>query len=469
MEKITKNIKYNEKIIKNEFANCSDLVMRSFNIAHLKSRQCSIVYLDGLCDGMFIAENVIEKLINLSAISVILAGSGNISKLLTQSSITAGGVRIGKNFDEIFDCISFGDCALLVNGMQGFIAISCKKPAKRSISQSDSKRNVRGPKDAFNESLRDNTVLIRSKILNRDLKIMDKTIGSVSNTHVAVCYIQGIVNEDILERILYSLDSVELKSALASGFIQNVIERRKNTFFTQMEATERTDDVCSALLQGRVVIIVDGTPFAIILPGLFKSMLSSSEDFYESDYKRIFFHILRFASLIFTLLLPAMYIAIVDYNPDFVSDRIVSFIMDYRRQVPFNAFWEIMLLEIFFEIILEASLRLPSNISFTVGIVGTIILGQALSEAHIVNLMVNIIVSITAILVFVIPNYSMSLSIRLLKFVFMFAAMLGGFFGIFIASVICAVILCDMNTYGIEYLYPYVDSEIGLKNVQIKE
>lgn len=466
MENISKNINKNEKILRDKFANCSDLVVRNFNLSRFVTKKCMVVYLDGLCDSMFISENVIEKLMSIPFFSLFSANDRNIPKLLEQSGITASSIRFEKTFESVFDCISFGDCALFVDGIDCYISIACKKPARRSISQAESKQNVRGPKDAFNENLRDNTVLIRSKILNKNLKIIDKTVGSVSNTHIAVCYMDGIVNEDLLERILYSLETVELKSAMASGFIQNVIERRRNTFFTQMEATERTDDVCSALLQGRVVIIVDGTPFAIILPGLFKSMLTSSEDFYESDYKRKFFHILRFCSLILTLLLPAMYIAIVDFNPDFMSDRIISFIMDYRRQVPFSAFMEIFILEIFFEIILEASIRLPSNISFTVGIVGTIILGQALSEAHVVNLMVNIIVSITAILVFVIPNYSMSLSIRLLKFVFMFAAMLGGFFGIFIAFIICVVVMCDMNTYGIEYLYPYVDSEIVLKNAR---
>lgn len=466
---ISKNLSENLKYIKETFSDFYDLVVRDISVGDILCQKFAAVYIDGICDKDFISESVVARLLDMPFKQRVAFAFLKDIDFLSEKVISSAQTTVGKKFSELVAAVNFGDMVLLAEGKSEFLVVSSKKAAKRAISTPESKRNVRGPKDAFNENLKDNTSLLRCKLQSENLKMISSEMGSVSKTHIVVCYIDGIVNKELLNNALESLSHMKFKSVLGAGFLQNEIENKNKAFFDYTEATERPDDVCRALLQGRVAVMVDNTPFVMIIPALFKSMISGSDDFYESDIKRRLVFYLRIISIAFTVMLPALYIAVVDHNQEFISTKLISFIMFSREKVPFSAFVEIFMVEIIFELILEAGLRLPNQLAFTVSMVGSIVIGQALVDASLVNITVCIIVALTAVLTFVIPGYSLSVCVRILKFVFMFAALLGGFFGMLVAFLVTLCAMCDMNAFGVEFMYPFADSEITLKSVQKEE
>lgn len=467
MRKLTKSSDKNIEHIKKLCSECPDIIYRSFMTKGLKKKKMTLIFFDGLCDKKYISEYVIESLNRFKFPLFSQADTTPlISAQLLKKGISASQIETADNFDKLIERLFAADAILLCDGCASFMAISAKGAPKRAVSEPQNKKTVRGPRDGFTESITDNMSLIRGRIKSPKLKNIPLTLGDITNTPVQICYIQGVADDKIIKSATDEISQVKLKSVLESGYVQNAIENKRNSFFPQTEATERPDEACAALLQGRIIAVFDNTPFVLIVPGLFRSMLSSTEDFYESRYKQKIFMVLRITAMVLTAILPAFYIAITDYTPEFVSDKIIVFINSSRQQVPFPAFFEILFVEFIFEIIIEAGLRLPTQLGFTVGIVGTIVLGQALVDANLVNLTVVILVALTAILVFVIPNYSLALSIRILKFVFMYAAWVAGAFGIIITLIICLSSICDMKYCGMEYMYPFVDSEIPLKDVQ---
>lgn len=466
MGKIHSEISKNQKALSETFSDCADLVMETISAGITGQQEVLLVFFDGLSDKKFISEYIITPLLREALLPRLTEALKGKAATLEARRVFAARTQLTDDTDSVQEEILLGNCIVFLEGCDKCLIVSATGIPKRSISEPENKKNIRGPRDGFNENLQDNTALIRGKIRSPKLKTMTMTVGSVTRTKICVFHIEGIASEDMFDRIVENLKEIDIKSVLASGYIQNELEQRQRTIFPQIEATERPDEACAALLQGRVIVVVDSTPFTLIIPGLFKSMLSSTEDYYESGWKQNLFLTLRIFAMVFTALLPAFYIAIVDYNPEFVSEKIISFITASRRQVPFSVFFELLLIEFIFEIILEAGVRLPSKLAFTVGIVGTIVLGQAVADANFVNLTSVIIVAVTAVLVFVIPNYSVALTVRIGKFIFMTAAYLAGFFGVAVAFLVTLTCICDMENFGIEYLYPFVDSVNKLHNIR---
>ncbi len=471
MHILSKSTSVNIKQIQMLCADCKDLVFRSIYSKGLNKKKMTLVFIDGLCDKSFLSEYVVGSLKNYKYPFLFIKKPTHDKTIayLASCGISAAQTECFNTFDELIQRLFLSDAVVLCDGINSFISISAKGTPKRAVSEPINKKTVRGPRDGFTESLSDNMALIQNRIKSPKLKSIPMVMGKYTNTPIRICYIEGIADEKLIKSVHDEISQVKLKSVLESGYVQNAIEGKLNTFFPKSEATERPDEACSSLLQGRIIAIFDNTPFVLIIPGLFRSMLCSTEDFYESSYKQKLFIALRICAMVLTAVLPALYIAITDCSPEFVSDKIIVFINSARQQIPFPVFFEILFVEFIFEIIIEAGLRLPTQLGFTVGIVGTIVLGQALVDANLVNLTVVIIVALTAILVFVIPNYSLALSIRILKFIFMFAAWVAGVFGIIITLIICLSSLCDIEYCGMEYMYPFVDSEISLKPVQREE
>ncbi len=460
--KIDKNARDLEKTLHSRLEGCSDAVFKVFYTGVFFRRRCVLIYIDGLCDKKLLNDFILMPLVGARGRGAEPVGA------LTSAGIPISEIRTESGAAKAMESIMQGNCVMLVCGRGSFYCIGARSGPRRAINEPKNKATIRGPRDGFNETLRDNTALLRSKIKSGSLKIESFVLGSDTNTPCALCYMADCANAEMVRRVRRDIVNADLKSVLGSGFVQKRVESKRPTFFPQMEATERPDEAARALLSGRVVVVFDNTPFVLIVPGLFKSMLASNEDFYDSASRQKIFLSLRIFAMVLTVMLPSVYIAVVEYSPEFVSEKLISFIIRSRKDIPFPAFFEILLVEFIFEIIIEAGIRLPAQLSFTVGIVGAIVLGQAMVDANLVNLTVVIFVALTAILVFVIPNYSMALSVRFLKFIFMAAAWLGGFFGIAIASLCTLTELCDMSFYGMEFMYPYVDSDLGLKDVERK-
>jgi spore germination protein KA len=322
------------------------------------------------------------------------------------------------------------------------------------VEEPQSQTVIRGPKEGFTENIRTNTALIRRKIKSPDLWIINRKIGRQTQTDVSVMYLHGIADEKIVNEILQRLDRIDTDSILESGYIEEFIQDRTFTPFPTITNTERPDAVAGAVLEGKVAILVDGTPFVLIAPITIFKLFQSSEDYYQKHDIATFLRLLRMVSFVISMLLPSLYIAITTFHQQMLPTLLLISLAAQREGVPFPALVEAFAMEITFEVLREAGVRMPRAIGSAISIVGALVLGQAAVQAGLVSAAMVIIVSFTAIASFVAPSISISNSARLLRFGFMILAATLGLFGIIAGMIAVLIHLSGLRSFGIPYLVP---------------
>lgn len=469
----------------------SDIKFREFTFtARDKEYNAFLVYIDGMVDSKTINDFVLKPLMFLNKDSkhksIPIAISNNITvrkvkkfnledyiydSLLPQNDI----VKVSE-FAEIISGINSGNCALFVDTIPIAFDLDVKGFKHRSVSEPQNEIVVRGSQEAFVEVIRVNTSILRRLINSEDLIIENTTVGKISKTQVAICYIKNIANDDLVGEVKFRVNNLNIDSIVSSGQLEQLIQDDGNTSFPQLISTERPDKVANLLFKGRVAIIINGSPYVLVAPGILVDFVSSPEDL---NLKYQFSNILRFIRIIaifFALLLPGLYIAITTYHPELIPTELLFAIASSRESVPFPIIFEIVVMEISFELIREAGLRVPSPIGPTIGIVGALILGEAAVSASIVSPILIIIVSITAICSFAVPDFSLSFTLRFLRFIFLFLGYIAGFLGIALGIFIYLGILGGLKSFGVPYLSPYfpsgnkdTDSTIFLKPIWLRE
>jgi len=297
----------------------------------------------------------------------------------------------------------------------------------RAINEPTTEPVVRGPKDGFVESLSINASLIRRRIRSSRLKLELFKIGSLTQTSIGVFYIQGIVNDKLVEEVRKRIKRIEIDGILESGYIEELINDEPVSIFPLIQTTERPDRTAGSLLEGRVVILVDNTPMNLIVPCTFVSLLQASEDYYTPAPFASFIRIIRFIALNIALLLPALTIAAFSFHQELIPTTFITNVSSARQDLPLPIAAEVLLMEFTFEILREAGVRLPKAIGQAVSIVGGLVIGQAAVTAGYVAPVPVIVVAMTAIASFTIPNYAAGVSIRILRFfLLILASILGG-------------------------------------------
>lgn len=345
---------------------------------------------------------------------------------------------------------------MFIDTLDNAFDIEVKGFKQRSVSTPNNELVVRGSQEAFNEVIRTNTSLLRRLVNNENLIIENIEVGKLSNTKCAVCYIKNIANNDLVSEVKYRLNNVKIDYLISSGQLEQLIEDNGKYSVPQMIATERPDKATNYLLEGRVVIIVNGSPYCLIAPATFIDFLSSPEDM---NLKFQFSNLLKFVRIlafILTLLLPGIYVAITNFHQELLPTELLFAIVASRENVPFPVIFEILVMEISFELIREAGLRVPSPFGPTIGIVGALILGQAAVDASIVSPILIIVVAITGISSFAIPDFSLSFHARILRFIYIVLGYFIGFLGIAIGLFIHFAILSSLKSFGAPYLEPYI-------------
>jgi spore germination protein KA len=440
--------------IKETLGNSTDLVAREFLIGSEECVKAALIYTDGLADSRNVLEALMLKL-REAPLKQDLSASDDPLRLLKDYSISIGEINPVSDFDSLFFAVLSGDTVLLLDGHAEGLIIDQRAWEDRGIKEPSSQSVIRGPKDGFTETLRTNTALIRRKIRDPNLWLESKIIGRVTRTEIGVMYIKGIVSEDILKEVHSRLDKIDTDSILESGYIEELIQDETLTPFPTIFNTERPDTVAAALLEGRVAIIVDGTPFVLIIPALFSQFYQASEDYYHrADFATVI-RIIRYICVFIALLAPSLYIAITTFHHELLPTALLIGLASQREGVPFPAFVEAVMMEVTFEILREAGVRMPRAIGQSVSIVGTLVIGQAAVEAGLVSPAMVIVVSITAISNFVVPAFNMAISIRMLRFPFMGLAASFGLFGITVGLIALVLHLCGLRSFGIPYLTPF--------------
>lgn len=477
-------VKYNSLI-------SSDVKFREFTFtARDKEYSACIVYIDGMVDSKSINHFILKPLMLLNKDtkpkSVPVAISNNITvkkvkkfnleNYIYNSLLPQNDIRKISKFNEIISDINSGNCALFVDTISISFSLDVKGFKHRSVSEPQNEVVVRGSQEAFVEVIRVNTSILRRLVNSENLIVENTTVGKISKTKVAICYLKNIANDDLVGEVKFRINNLDIDSIVSSGQLEQLIQDNGNTSFPQLISTERPDKVANLLFKGRVAIIINGSPYVLVAPGILVDFISSPEDLNLKYQFSNVLRIIRIISMFFALLLPGFYIAITTYHPELIPTELLFAIAASRESVPFPIIFEIVIMEISFELIREAGLRVPSPIGPTIGIVGALILGEAAVSASVVSPILIIIVSITAICSFAVPDFSLSFTLRFLRFVFLLLGYISGFLGIAFGIFIYLAILGGLKSFGVPYLAPYfpsgnkdTDSTLFLKPIWLRE
>lgn len=356
--------------------------------------------------------------------------------------------------EKIIEGINSGNCALFVDTINVAFDIDVKGFKQRSIESPNNELIIKGPQEAFVENIRTNTSLLRRIANNENLIIESLSVGKISKTKVAVCYMKDIANPDLVNEVKYRLNNLVLDSLISTGQLEQLIEDNEKSGIPSLLSTERPDKCSKFLMQGRVIILVNGNPYAIIAPAVLIDFLSSPEDTNLRVVFANFLKVLRFLAYFITLLGPGIFIAVTSFHQEILPTELLLSILSSRENVPFPIIFELLLMEISFELIRESGLRIPAPIGATLGIVGALILGDAEVTAHIVSPILIIVVAITGLSSFAIPDFTFSFHLRIYRFVFILLGYTAGFLGIGLGLFIYINVLCSMKSFGVNFTSP---------------
>ena len=447
---VNKNI---ERLL-NELGNSSDISFRMVESPYQKTLKAAVIHLDGLADENIINENIMTPLIQWlkesNQVVTVKEIEEQIPQILTVSQLT-----IKKNWHEFMSAVLTGDTVILLNGSSKIFIGNTKKLQSRAVTEPTSQTVVRGPKDSFTENLRTNTSLIRARIQDSNLRLDSMKIGSVTQTDIGIMYIQGNADERIVEEIKERLKEIKVDGVLESNYIEEFIRDDRTTIFPLLLNTERPDAVVGNLLEGRIAIIVQGTPFVLIAPAIFSQFFQSPEDYYQNYYISSFLRILRFGSFFLSMYASAIYLALITHHQGLIPNTLMVSLMAQRERVPFPAIVEMVVMELAFEMLREAGIRMPRAIGPAVSIVGALILGQAAVEAGFVSAAVVIIVAISAISNFTLPSTSIVNAARGFRFILILISAFIGLYGILLMTLCIWLHISSLRSFGIPYFSPF--------------
>jgi spore germination protein KA len=454
---LSNSLQENIDKIKQDTGNSKDIIIKELSSNNNNNIRMGIIYTNGLVNKNFVQDFILDtiskKLEKVSADESILSQE-NVFMLLKQLLLPIGCIDEIGDLDTLYIQLFSGNTITLIDGYNKAIVANSGGGEQRGVEEPSSQTSVRGPKDGFTETLTINISLIRRRIKNPSLWIESKTIGKKTKTDVSILYIKGIASDEIIGEVHSRLDKINIDAILESGYIESLIQDKTFTPFPTMLNTERPDTAAEALLDGRIVIIVDGTPFVLIVPALFVNFFQSSEDYYQRYDISSLIRILRFGCFFIALLTPATYVAITSFHQEMIPTTLIISVAAQREGVPFPVAIEAFLMEVTFEILREAGIRMPRAIGSAMSIVGALVLGEAAVQAGTVSSMMVIIVSITAIASFVSPYFNMAISVRMLRFVFLLLGSTFGLYGIALGLITMVLHLCGLRSFGIPYLYP---------------
>ncbi|NLA11818.1 MAG: spore germination protein [Firmicutes bacterium] len=450
-EKFTGKLESDLKKIDAAGGSSYDISLRRFWAGNLPG---ALIYFEGLTDKRATEEIIRTLVIESKKIGVALK-KGKGLETAREKLLTADELIEVDNVAGLFAELSRGGAAVFFDGSAGALICDTRKPKLRAISEPENETTLRGPRDGFIENLRVNTSLIRLRLPIPQLWMKKMTLGRLSNTEVVLIYIKGLAREKLIREVHSRLQQVDIDAILGSGYLEDYIVDSPNTLFPLTYRTERPDKVTAALLEGRAVVLVAGTPFALIVPTELNMLMQAPDDYFELFPIGVFIRLLRYAALIISLILPGVYVGIVTFHPELLPTPLFLRIISTREGVPFPVVAEMLILELIFEILREAGLRLPPAIGPAISIVGALILGDAAISAGLVSPGVVIVVALTAIAGFSTPSFALSTAIRLLRFIFTIAGATFGLFGVQFALLLTVIHLCSLRSFGVPYLSPF--------------
>lgn len=401
-----------------------------------------------------------------SALSEVLKYLRTIEKeeiydVLSQNALGISDATFFSTIEEAADGLLTGETILFVDGFAQAVKIPDNGYPRMSLSEADSEKVIRGSNEGFSDSVKQNAALIRKRVRSPKVKVKQLKTGIRSNTNVYLVYMDDLVYPGLLKEIECRMDGFEIDGVLDSGVIEQLTEEKWYSPFPQFQTTERPDRAAMSILEGRVILLVDNSPVALILPTDYNSFIRTSDDYYNRFEIASFGRMLRYVASFFAMTLPGLYLAVTNFHTQILPTTLLLSFADARRGVPFPAVIEVLIMEISFELLREAGVRLPGAMGNTIGIVGGLIIGQAAVEANLVSPIVVIVISFTALCSFAIPNEEFATAFRVLKFFFIALCAWLGFFGMLAGLLAVLIHLSHLKSFGIPYLMPFVGADLN--------
>ncbi|WP_159435419.1 spore germination protein [Sporobacter termitidis] len=444
------NIEIDVSLVKNmerlqeQLRDCGDLAVTRIKTAG--GRDVNVLFIDGLVDYDLIQRDVLPTLLKLKNIDSEAFKDNRVFPVIRYERILI--------LEEAVDKIFRGSTVVLIDGLDYAFSFELQRIEARPIEEPTTERILKGHHDGFVESASRNIAIVRSKISSSKLKVKKLTIGKRSRSVVAILYMEDIANPEIIGRVEERLNKIEFDNIGAAGTIEQLISDNPFSIFPQHQATERPDKAIANLLEGRIVLLIDSTPVSLILPVDYFQFYQTPDDYNVNFYFGSFLRLLRFIGSAIAVVLPALYIAILTFHYQTIPLDLLVPLAESRSRVPFPPIIEALIMEVSFELLREASIRLPSTLGPTIGIVGGLVLGQTAVQAGIVSNIMVVIVGITAIATFVVPQYDMGLILRVSRFIYMINAALFGVVGVAIYFLLSMAHLVSLESYGQPYLQP---------------
>lgn len=462
------NIDKINNYILESYHHSSDIVTRKINV---KGTDILCIYLESVASDDKISEFLIKEINTYSKNKILTV---NLFDKL-KNTIPNSHITVESKLEDCFTKLASGFTCIFIDGDKQYITVETKSKLDRGITESTSESIVRGPKDSFTENNSTNLGLIRKRIKDKNLWYDEIKIGRRTNTKVTIAYINGIANEHIVNNIKEKLNKIDIDGIIDSGNIRDFLIQNQS-IFPEIKSTERPDLACNSLLEGKIIILVENTPFTLILPITLNDFLHASEDYYQKSSNVSFTRILRYISFLITITIPGLYTALTTFNQEIIPDQLLISLAIQRDGVPFSTVFELVIMIITFEILRESDIRLPSTMGAAISIVGALVLGEAAVSAGIVSPIVIIVVAITSICGLLFTDIDFVNAIRWWRFIFIIFSATAGLIGFVIAAVLFINKLASITFDNVCYLAPFSplyvksinDSIIKLPNNKLK-
>ena len=430
--------------IKNKTGNSKDLVIRELDIC---SEKVSLLFFETLCDTKNINDFVLEYLSYLKINKKIFL---NIKDYIKKYVPTYKIIEV-KTIDEILKYLFSGFAILNVGNT--YYAMEFKRSLDSGIMKVENEKTIKGPKDAFTENYQTNIGLIRKRIRNENLFLKEVTVGKKSSTKVGILYMNDIANTKFVDKIVDRIKNIDIDSIPDSNYIYEYISNNKS-LFPSVLSTERPDLVSFKLLNGKIAIVVDNTPYVILLPAFLMEFFHTMDDYFQSGINATYMRIIRIIAFIITVMLPAFYIALITYNHEILPPSLVINFAMQKEGVPFPTILEAIIMNITFEILRETDIRAPSALGSALSIVGALVLGDAAVKAGLVSPIMVIVIAITAISELIFSVNDVSNAVKIWRLVFILFASISGILGVFIALILFICELNSISSFGFPFMYP---------------
>lgn len=448
---LSKNLNANLSTLRGILGNSMDVVFREFSMGRVR---VGVVFVDGIIDKSALRENVIRALmVDAHMVEPFPAGgTKGITQWAKDKIISIAPVSEVQDFNTLTDKILGANVALLFDGDDTSLVLNLPAFETRTVEEPHTESVVRGPREGFVESLYTNISMVRRKVKSPGLRFDEVKLGRHTKTVTCVAYIEGVAHPKVVEEVKKRLSRIDADGVLESGYIESFIEDAPFSIFPTVSNTEKPDKVAAQLLEGRVAVFTDGTPFVLTVPYLFWESLQTSEDYYSRFFSSSFMRMIRFLSTLFATCLPALYVAVSAFNPEMLPTPFMLTMAASREGMPFPALGEMLLMGTIFEVLREAGVRLPRPVGQAVSIVGALVIGEAAVAAGLVSAPAVIVTAITGIASFVVPSQADAYLFLRLSFTLLAGFL--GFFGLFMGFILVLAHLVSLRSFGVPYLSP---------------